>query len=283
MNKVAICMRGKCLDTELDSKVNVLRTTNYKLCIDSIFNNIVKINPNFEFSFYLHGWVSDLNFINEIVNDYKPIKYILEQQIDFLNDYINIDKHERILKERYKKIHFRELKTQKKDYTDIHFQKYFQNLFSYAYSISKAAELIHPYVEYKYIINLRYDLMINSPINLNTLNTTIFYTDDIRQKHSPLMYGDFIFITNNFNGRIMQNFYSFLKTNIFNNVEYLEWVIDIKQRYNGYSGWFDHSVYSNQMIYAYFITKNVTSYDNVKSFVDCILQRDTLKKEDIYK
>ena len=86
-----ICLNPwRCLDDNLEiNQFGVSKRFDYKKCIKSVFNKIIYSNPEINFDFYLHGWVSNDDSINNILNDYKPKKYILEKQIDFKNDYID--------------------------------------------------------------------------------------------------------------------------------------------------------------------------------------------------
>ena len=56
------------------------------------------IYSNFEINFdlYLHVVIKNDNYINNILNDYKPKKYILGKQINFKNDYIDIKNYYQI-------------------------------------------------------------------------------------------------------------------------------------------------------------------------------------------
>jgi hypothetical protein len=267
--KCAICFRGKCKDTNLNCKSNKLEVIDYKKCIKSIFENIINHNKNYDFDLYLHGWIQDEKDKETILNDYKPKKFILEKQKDFTKDYITIKNYEEILKERYKHLHNKNV-----NYSNIHFQDYFQNIFSYAYSISKVVELIEESIDYKFIIHVRYDVLINSKINLNLLNKELIYTDDVKNSHSPLFYGDFIYISNKKNILFFKNFYDFLKTNIFNNLQYKNWVKTIiNKKLPNSTGRYEHGIYSNQMIYAYFISYNFILYNNVIPNISCLLKK----------
>lgn len=261
IKKCAICLRGKCKDTNINSKSNYKERIDYKLCINRIFLNIINNNLDYTFDFYLHGWIDDINLINEIIKDYKPVKYILELQKDFKNDYININNYSLILKERYKHLH------KNKNYDNIYYNNYFQNIFSYAYSISKVIELIND-IDYHYIINLRYDLYLIEKINLNDLNNDLVYVDYVGKSQSPLFIGDFLYISNKNNTLFLKNFYNFMKNNIFNNIEYKNWTDNIIKNKNK-EGRYDHGIYSNQMIYAYFITKNGIPYNNIVNKYNC--------------
>lgn len=266
--KVAICLRGRCLDDSLEvNAFGVKKKIDYKNCINFIFNKIVNNNPEIEFDFYLHGWISNLNDKNIILNHYKPKKYILEKQIDFTNDYIHLENFSSILKERYKHLH----KNKNENfYNNINFQNYFQNIFSYAYSISKVIELVDNTINYDKIIHMRYDIIINNDIKLIELENNKIFTDNVGISHSPLLHGDFIYIANMVNCLFWKNFYLFLKTKIFNDLNYINWVNNIiSNKKINCKGRYEHGIYSNQMIYAYFINKNNILYSNIIPKINC--------------
>jgi hypothetical protein len=269
MKNIAICMRGKCLDTNLNCKTNKIEHIDYKLCINSIKNHIININTNCNFDFYLHGWINNINDIPDIINNYKPKIYILELQKDFKQYYININNYSVILQERYKHLHKNNSISQ---YTNINYQHYFENIFSYCYSISKSIELISDNINYDLIISLRYDCLIQSDININILNPNLYYTDNIGRCHSYLFYGDFIAISNKTHMLQLQHLFNFLQTNIYNNVEYIRWTNQMKRNKHLISnGKFNHGIYSNQMIYAYFLYKNNILFNTIQSCIDCKL------------
>ena len=268
--KCAICLRGKCLDINLNCKNNQLYKIDYKKSIKSVFKNIIYQNPKIEFDFYLHGWVNDTSDINKILEDYKPKKYILEKQKDFINDFKNIDNYSDILRERYKHIQHNKYN---RNYDSLHFQNYFQNIFSYAYSISKVIELIDEDIDYDYILHLRYDVHINQKVNLNILNDKKIYTDNVEKRHSPLFYGDFIYFSTKKNAIFFKFFYNFLKNKIFNNDEYKGWVNEVITNKNRKYWNEKHGIYANQMIYAYFITKNSIPYKDVIPKINSFLIR----------
>jgi len=267
---IAICLRGKCKDKYIN-QFNKLSLIDYKKCIKSIFENILNVNNEYIFHFYLHGWLSDNVYINEILNDYKPENNILELQKNFYEDYKNTKNFKNILIERYK--HLDNDKNYDK-YNDINYLNYFQGIHSYAYSISKSIEIVNNIYNYDYIINLRYDCYIDKPIIIDNLDPNLFYTDDVKLSHSPLFYGDFIFISKPEYMSCFINFYSFLKTKIYNNNEYINWTNTIISNKNKYlNGRFEHGIYSNQMIIAYFLYKNNIDFYKVKSFIECHLKK----------
>lgn len=263
--KCAICFRGKCLDNNLNHKNNKEKYIDYKKCIKSVYENILYQNPDIDFDIYLHGWINDLSSSEEIVNAYKPKKYILEKQKDFVKDYENISNRNDILKERYKHLRI----------NDIHnySQSYFQSIFSYAYSISTVMDLIDEEKNYDYIIHLRYDIYINEKIYLYDYRNNKVYTDHVFRSHSPLFHGDFIYLANQKNTIFFKNFYTFLKKNIFNNNDYKIWVKKIiasKKTHD--KGRYKHGIYSNQMIYAYFISRNLIPFKDIIPKIKCYLK-----------
>ena len=268
---IAISLRGKCKDSTINTKTNKIENIDYKNCIKSIIQNILNVNNNYIFDFYLHGWISENIYIHEILNDYKPENNILELQKNFYEDYKNIKNYKNILIERYK--HLDNDKNYDK-YNDINYLNYFQGIHSYAYSISKSIEIINNIYNYDYIINLRYDCYIDKPIIIDNLDPNLFYTDDVKLSHSPLFYGDFLFISKPEYMYCFKNFYSFLKTKIYNDNEYINWTNTIISNKNKYlNGRFEHGIYSNQIIIAYFLYKNNIDFCKVKSYIKCHLKK----------
>jgi len=162
------------------------------------------------------------------------------------------------------------------NYDNLHFQNYFQNIFSYAYSISKVIELIDSNIDYDYILHVRYDVCIleQEIILINSLNDKV-YIDNVGSDHSPLFYGDFIYFSSYKNASFFKYFYTFLKNNVFNNNDYKEWVSNIiETKESSCKGRYYHGIYSNQMIYSYFITKNMIPYSDVVPIFNCKLQRN---------
>ncbi len=268
--KVAICLRGKCLDSNINCKNNKFETIDYRLCIDSIKKYIIDANKDYEFDFYLHGWVENLKDIPKIIDDYKPKKYILELQKNFYKNYSHLKNYKEILQERYKHIDKKELNR----YNNIYFQNYFQNIFSYAYSISKSMELVPEHIDYEIIISLRYDCFIISDIQLNSLDNNTFYIDDLGISHSHLFYGDFIAISKKQNMLNFKNFFNFLKNSIYNDSKYITWTLKMKEKgKKRKKGRYEHGIYSNQMIYSYFLSEYNIKFNIVKPLVKCFLQK----------
>ena len=65
-----------------------------------------------------------------------------------------------------------------------------------------------------------------------------------------------------------------VKNKIFNNDEYKGWVNEvITNKDRNEKGRYEHGIYSNQMIYAYFITKNSIPYKDVIPKINSFLTR----------
>lgn len=118
--------------------------------------------------------------------------------------------------------------------------------------------------------------MISEKIILTNIKDDI-YTDNVGLFHSPLFYGDFIYCSLKKNVLFFKNFYNFLKKNIFNNIEYRKWVNDIiNNKPKNSPGRYEHGIYSNQMIYAYFINKNCIPYEKIVSQFNCYLIKENV-------
>ena len=282
-NRVAIGLRGKCSDEVVDAKKeNVVYSIDYKKCLPSFFKNIIDNNPGYEFHFYLHGWINDVNSADQIKSDYgEPHAAILERQRNFSKYYSSLNNHSLILKERYKHLHKNRNASY---YSDINYAGYFQNMFSYAYSISKVAELIsNSGNEYDYVVFLRYDVCLSEKIFFDQLQKDVVYTDSVGKCHSPLFYGDFMYVSNKERAIQMKDFFFFLRESIFNNFTYATWVEHIIQNKASYTGdnaaaRYSHGIYSNQMVYAYYLSKAVgIPFDSVESKFKCHLVKDMKK------
>jgi len=253
MKRVAISLRGKCYDNKTNDCNNKIEFIDYQKSLNSLFSNLIDLNKEYDFDFYLHGWVSDENIIEKIIKDYKPKNKILEKQINFYPKFSKIENHQDILKERYKHLHKNKNRSH---YDDINFQSYFQNIFSATYSISKSVEIIPKEINYDFIINLRYDSLILDKIKLSTLDRNLFYTD-FTNEHSHLFYGDFFYLSSDSNMRRFSKIHYFLQNKIYNNEDYTDWVSNILKNSKRTKGRYEHGIYSPQMIYSYFINEFV--------------------------
>jgi len=268
--KCALIYRGICRGKNLHPQTNTYQYIDYKSCIQSIKNNLINLNKEVIFDVYAHGWIDDTNIINEINDIYKPINSKFELQKNFLNFYKNISNYSSILKERYCHL----IKNKDIQYfNDINFQNYFQSIFSYAYSIAESVSLVDK--DYDLAIFLRYDCELQQPVILNQINPDIFYTDNVGLDHSPIFYGDFLAISNLNNIKKFKTFFEFLQNEIFNNKKFISWVDRIrncKALYNP-RGRYNHGIYSNQVIYSYFLNHSGINYINVLPKYKCGLKK----------
>lgn len=246
MKRIALCFRGKCLDENIHWATGAPKKTDYNKTLICIRNNLIKANPHYNFDIYLHGWISKEANPNKIDSDFNAKASKLDKQIDFSPYYERIKNYREILKSRFSHLH----KKNQYSYNDINFFDYFNNIFSYAYSISNAVKLISQPENYDLIINTRYDINLTHAVELDSLSRDKIYTDNISENHGPLFYGDFIHISKPSIGIKWKNFFDCVTENIFLEHDFRTWAKNkIK---NGVPGKKDHGLYSPQMIYSYF-------------------------------
>ena len=266
--KCAIVYRGICRGKNLHPQTNTVQYIDYKKCLISVKNNIIKNNTDTAFDVYCHGWVDDLNIQDNLNKIYRTKNSLFEEQINFEKYFLGIKNYKQILQERYKHLHHNKGLD---FYSNIYFQNYFQSIFSYAFSISKSVSFIEEN-DYDYIIFLRYDCWVNEKITLSDLDKTKFYTDNVGRDHSPLFYGDFLAVSDN-KIKIFSNFFNFVNTSIFNNKDFADWVNDIKENKKSFNpyGRYEHGIYSNQVLYAYFLAKSGKKYNDIIPKYNCQL------------
>lgn len=268
--KCALIYRGICRGKNLHPQTNTYQYIDYKSCLHSVKTNLIEKNKGVSFDIFAHGWVDKLDIIDEICKVYRPSNYKLELQKNFFEDYKDIPNYSNILKERYKHL----IKNKDISYfNDINFQNYFQSIFSYAYSIANSVSLVDK--DYDIAVFLRYDCELQQPIILDRVNPDVFYTDNVGLSHSPMFYGDFLAISNLKNIKVFEGFYKFLQTKIFNNEKFVHWVDRIrncKVLYNP-KGRYNHGIYSNQVIYSYFLNYNKINYTDVVPSFKCNLKK----------
>ena len=274
--KCAIVYRGICRGKNLHPQTNRYQYIDYKRCIDSVKSNLIKSNPDVDFDVYAHGWIDDLDIHEQVTDTYNTILSIFEKQIDFSDDYKNIEGYDKILQERYSHLHGN---ADLDRYKDINFQNYFQSIFSYAYSMSQsAAVLARSNIKYDRCVFLRYDCSINQSIDLQSVNPDKFWTDVVGVDHSPLFYGDFLAVSSVSNIIKFKEFYNFLKTNIFNNKDFIQWCENMRGNKHLYNprGRYNHGIYSNQVIYAYFLKSVDIDYTKVFQLTPCSIIKQNL-------
>ena len=138
---------------------------------------------------FLHGWISDPKCKKQLVELYKPKKYIIEQQIDFQNEYDSYVDENAI---------------SKKWSTKTCTPTVLQNKFSCWYSIKKAVHLKKEYEEehqfkYDFVIVTRYDIYLAEPFDMYTLNHDHFYVAHIVTRTEGDVYEDNLIISNSEN------------------------------------------------------------------------------------
>ena len=267
--KVALCFRGKCSDSSIDSKTNNKKFyIDYKKNFKKIKENLINCNPDYEFDIYLHGWIDNDNKKNGIIKSFQPKKYILEKQKNFSKNYEKYNNYKGLLKKTYKYLSETDPDV---NFDDINFRNCFQNKFSYAYSISKVSELLsNSKKKYDLAISLRYDVDILEPIILEKINSDNFYINKAIL-HNYLHIGDFIFVSNMDNIIKLKNFYKYLSNNVYNFSDYDNWVNKqykrLKKDFNKktYDFQISRGFYTNQMILSSFIQKFI-NYKNIKPF-----------------
>ncbi len=254
--RIAICLRGKCLDKNIHWETGNEKKTDYLNTLNSIKDNIINCNPEYKFDIYLHGWIENLSDIEKIQKDFNPYTSKLEKQIDFSPYYKKIKNYQEILKSRFSHLHGEGSHS----YEDINFFGYFNNIFSFAYSVSNSLKLVDQSINYDFIINTRYDIRLLQQIKISNLNRNNTYIDDTGASHSKLFYGDFMHIAIPEKSLLWINFFDSLHNDIFAKKDYENWCKEIKS--TSKTGRLDHGIYSPQMIYAYFSQKH-TTHDNV--------------------
>ena len=277
--KVAICFRGKCSDSSIDSKTNNKKFyIDYKKNFKKIKENLINCNPDYEFDIYLHGWIDNDNKKNDIIKSFQPKKYVLEKQKDFSKNYEKYDNYKSLLKKTYKYLSETDPDV---NFDDINFRNCFQNKFSYAYSISKVSELLsNSKQKYDLAISLRYDVDILEPIILKKINSDNFYVNK-EVLHNYLHIGDFIFVSNMDNIIKLKNFYKYLSNNVYNFSDYDDWVNEqykrLKKDFNKKTYDFvklKGGYYSNQMIISSFVSKKINKYNCIIPSIKANIKKD---------
>lgn len=194
--KVAFCLRGSIgkensvfmCENEL---YNNQPYVDYKKCYNSIIKYI--INPNndkYEFDFFCHCWNQDLE--NDIINLYKPIKYMFENNNNY-NILIN------------------SFCINNTDYGGI----------SQALTIKKSIELKEKYefennFNYDIVILYRYDIFLWKEIILNNYNLNDYIYVNAHENCN----GDFHFIMNNNNSFFFKYLFDSIKLGNKHNMHY---------------------------------------------------------------
>lgn len=194
--KIALCLAGL--------------TNNYETSYPILKRELLdKYNPDI----YMHGWESDSNRKNQIINLYCPKKSLLEPQKNF-NEEIesckNVWKIKEAIEER---------------------ERLFKML-SYTYSRKKSFELIENEKEYECIIIARYDVYAWHGTDLIPMSKIIFYpemdmsyiyTKDWEQKNAGFM--DLWLYSNFENMKKICNLYDYFIEYLTPGHQYSKWLI----------------------------------------------------------
>ena len=268
--RVALCFRGKCMDMVTNHKDGKTYFVDYIRYWKRIERTLIKPNQDlFDFDIYMHGWVgsSETKRIPEILEVMKPVDYVLEEQRDFTDDYIDMVDFSTILYGRFRK---KEPDKTVLDYDDIHYKDFFGSLMSYAYSISRSARFLQSsWEDYDLGISIRFDVLPNSVISLSEMDRDLFYLDKDRWGlHSPVFLRDFFWISSAEKVAIFSEFYEFVKNNIFHDPDFAKWYRHQCSRVNEFpNGWFSTYMYVNQAIFSYFLWKNGVPVEKIRHTV----------------
>ena len=257
--RVALCFRGKCMDMVTNYKDGETYFVDYIRYWKRIERTLIKPNQDlFDFDIYMHGWVggSEMKRIPEILKVMKPVDYVLEEQRDFTDDYIDMVDFSTILYERFG---YREPDKTVSDYDDIHYKDFFGSLMSYAYSISRSARFLqNSYEDYDLGVSIRFDVLPDGVISLSEIDRDLFYLDKSRRGlHSPVFLQDLFWISSAEKIVIFSAFYEFVKNNVFHDPDFAKWFSRQCSRVNEFpNGRFSTYMYGHQAIFSYFLWKN---------------------------
>lgn len=217
--RVALIFRGLCNTTCLDSK----DLTRYKVCYADTFVSMKKhlfdTNPNVRFDVYGHGWItediegktdSEIAILYSQPSNVRCVRVEGMCQRDFESEYGGVCEYEKVLKDVYQ---YRQSEERESfDYDDVRLRSFFQNQYSYAYSISKASELVRDDERYDLYISCRWDARLAKSVLLDRMlkgmqAEDVVYIND-QAGHSPVFVGDFVAVSSR---NLWKGFYRFVR------------------------------------------------------------------------
>lgn len=276
--KIAISFRGLCMISYIDSKDLISYEINFIDNFENIKEHIFDCNEHVVFDIYGFGWVNDIKIkasIIELFNSVKNVNVIdieLRHQIDFKDEYVHIKDHSKVLNDVY------QYRSEKLDYINLDLRSFFQNQYSYAYSISRASEMVNTHIDYDYFISMRWDLSFEHKINVQDLDKTKTYVN-FQPQHSPFFIGDFFTICNR---NIFKDFYRFVKSTYENDhISIFQWK-QIICKYTKRNLYKNVSCYSNQCFYAYYLHVNDYDYSNIDHSISCKMTKTKNIQEKIH-
>ena len=282
--RVALCFRGMCMDRVTNYKNGKVYGIDYANFWKHIRRELIKPNQaHCDFDIYMHGWIgkSYLPRIPKVLKDMNPVDYLLEEQRDFTSDYMNLADYSTIL---YQRLGVFEPDKKASDYDDIHYRGSIRSLLSYAYSISRASQLLQKSdEEYDFGISMRFDVLPLGTIDLSGMDEGLFYINENGCTNpGPMFVSDFFWIASKSNISLFSRFYDFVKNNIFHNVDYSNWYHTQSARVDEFpKSKFDEPMYGNHSILAYFLWVNGITVEKLRTTVPGSLARTGLARQKI--
>ena len=200
--KIAVCLYG--LPGEFISLNGDRRPIHPRLSYENYMNVLFKGFSSIDF--FVHSWSVDWK--DEIVDLYKPKKYLFEEQKDFSNFKIKDYSLEHI--NTYKKLFTTEL-----DVAGF-LSKYIFNSHSRWYSNCKSLRLMDEYskecnIQYDWVLQLRFDLFFREPIPFLTLDRNKFFSCPRFTIDQDITINDVWFLSNQENAKKFSSLYSKIK------------------------------------------------------------------------
>ena len=286
--RVALIFRGLCETTCVDSKDLTRYNVSYADAFPSIKKHLFDTNPNAQFDVYGFGWVSEkaLDGVEEEiratysqVSNARCVRVEVACQRDFEPEYSAVHEYEKVLKDVYQyrtsddKDNF--------DYADVRLRSFFQNQYSYAYSLSRASELVDEEKEpYDFFVSCRWDGRLAKAIvfdNIIRKGAEFVHIND-QADHSPVFIGDFVSVSQE---NLWRGFYRFVRrvyeardthdragltqwsaihrTHICNNPE-----LQMNPRI---------SAFSNQSLYAFYLDTAGVPFRRLRHTIRCVLTK----------
>lgn len=242
---LAICLRGKCIDTQLDVKTGCRKVIDARNTWGAIHRHIVVPNQKqWRVKVFAHGWVHDAQQAAELPLLFNASAHKFEQQRSFKSVYsaISVAVRSEIVRER-----FRHLPS-----APAGADNYFESVLSYAYSISSSAMLVTERVDA--FISIRHDAIPKQDVVISCIPREIL-TDAVANA-SPLFMGDFILCGDGAELQRLMDLYNWvtqLLTDAGKRDAFRRWTAtQRKSRQPG--GKYDHGDYANQCILSYFFS-----------------------------
>ena len=200
--KIAVCLYG--LIGEFISLNGDRRPIHPRLSYENFMNVLFKGFSSIDF--FVHTWSVDWK--DQIVDLYKPKKYLFEEQKDFSN--FKITDYSLAHINTYKKLF-----TTESDVAE-YLEKYIFNSHSRWYSTCKSLKLMDEYskefqIQYDWVLQLRFDLFFREPIPFLTLDRNKFYSCPRFQIDEDLAINDVWLLSNQKDAKKFSDLYSKIK------------------------------------------------------------------------